>query len=167
MYRSPRELLRDGAGRAEAEAGHGAEEPFEPLRLGVQSLEEVAAALDLVLRATRLQRLGQRTPEGVEARVRHLQHAAEVGGLGPVEERVRLGRVGVAAFRVAVEHAERDERVEEVARGARVKAEAVAERRGVERPAGQFGEEAEFDRAQQGLRTPEAEAELHDPFGGD
>jgi hypothetical protein len=48
-----------------------------------------------------------------------------------------------------------------------VQAESVADGRGVERTSGQFGEETEFDGTEQGLRGPEAEAELHDLFGGD
>ena len=62
----------------------------------------------------------------------HLEHAADVARLGAVEEEVGLGRVAVAAV-LALEHPERHQRVEEVARAARVEAESLAQRLGVER----------------------------------
>lgn len=62
-----------------------------------------------------------------------------------------------------VEHAERDQGVEEVPRGPRVQAEAGRQGVQVGRPLRQFGERAEFDRAEQDLRSPEAEPELENP----
>ena len=41
-------------------------------------------------------------------------------------------------------------------------AQALAESLGVERTAGQLGEQAQLHRAQQGLRGPESQAGLHD-----
>ena len=96
---------------------------FSRAGIGVERLEEArAAALDLVLRLPGAQRLGEVAPERIEAMVRHLEDAADVGRLLPVEEQVGLGRVGVAVAG-ALQEAERDQRVEEVARRARVQAE--------------------------------------------
>ena len=62
----------------------------------------------------------------IEAVVGHLEDAADVGGLALVEEEIGGGRVGVGAV-AALEEAEGDEGVEEVARGAGMQAEAGAE----------------------------------------
>jgi hypothetical protein len=110
------------------------------------------------------QGLGQLAPEGVQPGVGHLQDAADVGGLAPVEEVVRLGGVRVAAA-VAPEQAEGHEGVEEVTGAARVQAQAPGQGRQVQRPAGQLGEDAQFHGAEQGLGAPEAEAELQDVVG--
>ena len=161
----PGKLPRDGARRAEAQSRHRAEEPFEPRGVCIERAEEVVAALDLVLRPPRPQRLGQRAPEGVETRVGHLQHAAHVGGARAVEKRRGLGRVVVALVRVAFENLQRDERVEKVARAARMQAETLAYGLGRRRPLRDLGEEVELDGAQKRLRGPEAEPQLHDVVG--
>ena len=72
--------------------------------------------------------LGEMSPERIQAVVGHLEDAADVGRLAAIEEQIGLGRVGVAVAARAQE-AERDERIEEVARRARVQAEPPAERR--------------------------------------
>ena len=87
----PGELGRDRLPGADADAGHRARELRQPLRVGVERREEVLAALGLVLRLAGAQALGQRPPEPVQPGVRHLQHAADVGRLGPVEEEVGRG----------------------------------------------------------------------------
>ena len=107
--------------------------PRSSVGVGVDRLEQVPAGLRLVLRLAGAQALRERVPEPEQPRVQHLQQAALVAGLGAVEEEVRLGRVAVLAV-LALEHPERHQRVEEVARAARVKAEALAQRLGLERP---------------------------------
>jgi hypothetical protein len=160
---APREFGGHGLRRPLAEPRHRLDETLQARGVGVEFAEEVAAALRLVLRLAGAQPLRQRTPVRVEAGVGHLQHPAHIARLAPVEEQVGRRRVAVAAVLVPVEHAERDQGVEEVARAALVQAEAGRERAGVERAAGgQFGEEAEFDGAEQRLRAPEAQAQLHD-----
>ena len=64
-------------------------EPAQPLGVGVDRLEEVAAGLRLVLRLAGPQALGERSPEPVQAGVHHLEEAAQVARLGPVEEESR------------------------------------------------------------------------------
>ena len=59
--------------------------------------------------------------------VRHLEDAADVGRLLPIEEEIGLGRVGVL-LAVALQEAERHEGIEEVARRTRVQPQASAER---------------------------------------
>ena len=80
---------------------------------------------------------------GIEAVVGHLEHAANVGGLALVEEEVGGGRVVVDAV-AALEEVEGDEGVEEVARGARMKAKAGAEFGRGFGVFGEFGEELAF-----------------------
>ena len=86
-------------------------------------------------------------PERIQAVVRHLEDAADVGRLAPVEEEIGFGRVGVA-IAVALKKSERDERVEKVARRARVQPEAPAKR--VERLGAvrELAEHAKLDRAE-------------------
>ena len=71
----PGKLGRDRLRRAAADGAHRACELREPRRVGVERLEEVLAALRLVLRGSGPQALGQRSPEPVETGVRHLQDA--------------------------------------------------------------------------------------------
>ena len=78
-------------------------------------------------------------------------------GLRPVEEQVRLGRVGVA-IAAAREEAERDQRVEEVARRARMQPQPAAQRVVLLGAARQLGEHAHLDGAQQRLGRPEGES---------
>src|SRR6478672_11744299 len=59
----PGKFFGDGASGPYAEAGHGLQKSFEPLRVRVERAEEVFARLDLVLRLPGLQGFGQRTPE--------------------------------------------------------------------------------------------------------
>ena len=66
-------------------------------------------------------------PERIQPLVRHFQNAADVGRLLPVEKEIGLGGVRILVAR-AREKAERDQRVEEVARRARVQAQTPAER---------------------------------------
>jgi hypothetical protein len=164
LIATPVELRRDRLVRAHAEAGHGVQELPESRGLRVEGLEEVAACLGLVLRLAGLERLGEGAPERIEARVCHLQQAADVGGLHPVEEGVGLGRVRVDAV-LALEHAEGDERIEEVVCAARMQLERAGEPLSARRAFCELREEAELDGAQKRLRAPEPEAELKDPLG--
>ena len=82
--------------------------------------------------------------------VGHLEHAADVGGLALVEEEIGGGGVVVGAV-AALEEAEGVEGVEKVACGARMKAEACAEFGLGFGVLGEFGEELEFDGAEQGF----------------
>jgi hypothetical protein len=118
------------------------------------------------LRQPGLQRLGEVAPEAVEPRVHHLKHAAARSGLIAVEIELGLGCVGVAPICKTLQHAERDERIEEVAGAALVQSERLAQLGKVHRPArGKAREEAELDRTQERLRAPECAAELEDLVG--
>ncbi len=69
---------------------------LQPRRIGIERLEESRPAdLDLVLRLTGAKRLGQISPERIEAVVRHLEDAADVRRLVPIEKEIGLGRVRV------------------------------------------------------------------------
>src|SRR4029079_19112854 len=119
---------------------------------------------DLVLRLPVLKPLRQPAPEPVEALIGHLQNAADIAGLGAVEVVVGFRRVAIGALRIALQHAERHQRIEEVADAARMQLEAALQLRRVCGFLGELGEDAKLDRAQERLGTPEAETELQDVF---
>ena len=160
------ELRGDRLVRGLADAGHRGEEAAQSRGLGVERGEEGAALLHLVLRQAGVQRLGEVVPEAEQAFVRHLEHSADVGRLALVEE--QAGRSGVAVRALlALEKAKRHERVEEVARRARMQAQPRAQCFAVQGLLREHGEEFHADGAQEHLRPPEAEAHLHDVFGSD
>ena len=161
----PRERPRDRHVGAVADAGHGGEELLEPCRIGVERFEEAGSTrLDLVLRCAGAKRLRQVRPERIESMVRHLEDAAHVGGLLPIEEEIGLGRVGVL-LAVPRKEAERDEGIEEVARRTRVQPQASAERVEVLGPARELREDAHLDRAQERLRGPKGQTGLQNLLG--
>ena len=104
---------------------------------------------------------GERTPVGIQPRIAHFQETADVGGLVAVEKPIALRSIRV--FTVATfEEVQRDQRVEKVVDAALVKAKPLPDRFGGERSPGEFRKQTEFDRAQQRLGRPEAEAGLED-----
>jgi len=159
----PRELLCHRDGEPHAEPRHPLQERFQAGGIRVESGEQVLPPLDLVLGPPGSQRLRQRTPERVEAGVRHLEHATEVGGLGPVEIQIRVRRVPISPV-VPLKHAEGHERIEEVPSTARVQPEAPREGSGAKRVLCEFGEYTELYRRQEDLRPPEAQPEVHQPI---
>ena len=114
LYWPEGEFCCDGHVCAVADAGHGAEKAAEALGVGVERCEGIAFAVaDFVLRLAGAEGGGEIAPEGIEAVVGHLEHAADVGGLALVEEEIGGGRVVVGAV-AALEEVEGDEGVEEV-----------------------------------------------------
>ena len=94
------ELLRQRLEVAARDAGHRAHELLEASGVAVELLEHrLAGVLDLVLRATGLERLRQISPEAVEAGIRHLENPADVGRAVLVEEDGGVRGVAVAAVR--------------------------------------------------------------------
>jgi hypothetical protein len=160
----PRKLRRDGQVRPATHAGHGAQELPELRGVGIQRGERIKSALRLVLRFTAAQRRGEIAPVGIEPVVRHFENAADVGRLGLVEEQAGFRRVPIDAV-VSLQKPEGDQGVEKVARRPRVQAEAVAHRLQIARLFGEFGEERHFDRAQQGIRSPERQTSLKNAIG--
>src|SRR5579884_1535531 len=75
---APGKLASDYPCRSEAEPRHGFQEAFEPVRVGVERAEKIISRLVFVLRLAGPERLGERSPEAIEAGVRHLEHAADV-----------------------------------------------------------------------------------------
>jgi hypothetical protein len=123
----PGKLLRDGQVGTAADAGHGFEEGAEPFRVGIQILEEAGLAVaGFVLRLTTTKGDGEVVPERIEALIRHLQDATDVGRLSLIEEEIGCGRVAVRAV-LTFEEVESNESVEKVARRARVQGEPGAE----------------------------------------
>ena len=122
----PREFLGDGNGRTHADAGHGLEEAGKPVRISVQARKEVATLLGLVLRSPSFQRLRQATPEWIEPGVGHLQQSAHIGLLVAIEEEISSRGIGISSA-APLQHAERHQGIQEVARAAPAEAKAIAE----------------------------------------
>ena len=163
------ELVGKGLEIGARDAGHRRHELLEPRRIGIELVEHrLAALLDLVLRLAGAERRGEIGPEGIEAAVRHFEQAADVARAGAIEIESGGGRVHVARARAVAapgEQAERDQSVEEVKGRARMKAERLLQLRRRLRAGCKLGEQAELDRAQQGLRRPETHADLEDRGG--
>ena len=100
-----------------------------------------------MLRLARPQSLGEMVPEAEEPEVGHLEDAADVRRLPPVEEEIGLGRVRVDAA-VPLQEAERDEGIEKIERGSLVQPEALAQIVGRRRFLRQPREDLELDGAQ-------------------
>ena len=166
----PRELGGDRhARRPGSSPVIAAGELREPLRVGVERRRR-SRRRPWPRSAARPVRsaLGERSPERVQAGVGHLQHAADVGRLGPVEEELGRRRVGVAAV-LALEHA----RARPGRRGSRGRCAGAgpgaraAPRHRSGPSAASSVKRPELDGAQQRLRAPEPEAQLHDRVGRD
>ena len=137
-------------GVAHADARHGVKELLEPVGVLVERGEEVLADLRFVLRMAGAQGFGERSPEGVQAGVGHLQQPTDVGRFVAVEEEIGGGRVAIVAIDM-LEHVERDERVEEVVNAAGVELEVSCDGLGAARSRSEVGEEPQLDRAQERL----------------
>ena len=85
------------------------------------------------------------------SRMLEIPKTAAVRRLGPVQEEVGFGSVRILAV-VPLQHAERHQRVEEIAGAARMDAQALHKRFGVQRAVGQFSKQAQLDGAEQGLQ---------------
>src|SRR6516164_4260798 len=94
---SPRELKCQRLGNTHAEAGHGGQELFQFGGVGVKRSEKVFPSLSLVLLTTGFEAGGQVVPKTVEACVAHFQNAADIARLGPVEEQIAFGCIGILA----------------------------------------------------------------------
>ena len=100
-------------------------------------------------------------PERIKTLVGHLEDSADVGRLALIQKEVGRGRVVVLAVS-ALEKAQRDERVEEVARRTRMQAKASLDGCEVLGMLGEFGKQFHLDGAQERFGGPEAQAHLHD-----
>jgi len=128
----PGKLLRDDLRGTYAETGHGLEKAFQPLRIGIQGAEEVPAGLHFVLRLTGAETFGQRIPESIEPRITHFEYAADIRGFRAIEKQRSFGRIGVTRA-CPLEHAERDQRIEKVARAAGMELEPLGQGCRIER----------------------------------
>src|SRR5467141_177041 len=96
----PREFLCDREVRPTADSGHRLREFLEACWIGIQRFEEgLVPSLHLVLRPACPQAFGEPGPKTKETVVRHLENAADVGGLSFVQEQLRGGRVVIDAVR--------------------------------------------------------------------
>ena len=100
-------------------------------------------------------------PVAIEPVVRHLQYAADIGGLVLVEEEIGVRRITVDAI-LSLQKAQGDECIQEVPGGARVQTETSLDCSEILRVLGQLGEDFHFYGAQENLRGPKAHTDLHD-----
>jgi hypothetical protein len=141
-------------------------ELFKACGVAVELLEDrLAGELDLGLRLAGLERLSEVTPEPVGPGVAHLEEPPDIGGALRVEERRRFGTVAVAAvgaLSIALEEAQRDQRVEKVVDRPRVQPEPCTDFLTRHRRATQMAEQVQLDGREQSLRRPEPDADFHD-----
>src|SRR5438874_9007364 len=104
-------------------------------------------------------------PEAVEPARAHIEQTADIRGFRRVEKDSRFRRVRIASRTVAIEHRQRDQRIEEVARRARVKIEALLQFFACGRPLCQLSEEADFNRRKQSTRGEKPHTQLQDCGG--
>src|SRR6516164_2948906 len=93
----PREFQRQRFSYAHAEAGHGGQELFQSGSVGVNRSKKVFPSLSLVLQVAGFEGGGQIAPKTVEACVAHFQNATDIARLGPVEEQIAFGCIGILA----------------------------------------------------------------------
>lgn len=93
--------------------------------------------------------------------VRHLENAAQVGGLVGIEEEIAVRSIGIAG-RATAEEAEGHQRIEKVARRTRMQTKALAETFERFRTIRQRTEHTDLDGAEQCFRGPERQAGLQD-----
>src|SRR3990167_3543748 len=74
----PGKLLRNPAAGPDAEARHGLQKPFKPLRIAIERAEEIAAGFHLILRLAGAEPVGERPPKAIQPRVAHFEDAADV-----------------------------------------------------------------------------------------
>src|SRR5262249_45359943 len=84
----PGEVLSQGVGDTQAEAGHGGKELLETLGITVERIEEVPSMLGFVLWSSGFEAFREIAPEAEQASTHHLEHAADVSGLGAVEIKI-------------------------------------------------------------------------------
>src|SRR5579863_724615 len=160
----PRKLRSDRYVGAAADAGHGPQKCLQPARIGVERAEEVLFSRRFALRLAGPQGRGEIVPVPVKPAVGHLENAADIRRLVLVKEQIGGGRVRVRAV-LPLEKSERHQRVEKIAGGPRMQAQAAGERFERLRAARQFGEDLHFNCAEKRLRGPEGQAGLQNVIG--
>src|SRR5262249_12710571 len=93
----PREFQCQRLSNAHADSGHGGQELFQSGRVGVKRTKNVFPSLSLVLQLAGFEGGGQVAPKTVDACVAHFQNAADIARLGPVEEQIAFGCIGILA----------------------------------------------------------------------
>ena len=96
-------------------------------------MERLVGADAAALGSAGAERLSEQTPILIVPRVEVLQQAAEISWLAAIKIKIEFGIVSVSSVGVAPERAERDQRVEEIARAAFVNAGPACEGRKIER----------------------------------
>ena len=94
------------------------------------------------------------------------ERAADIGRIIVVEVRGAIGPVGIAAVGITIEQSERHQRIEEIARAAWVKSQALCKCLPFKPFFAELGEKPELDGAQQGFGFPEREADVEDAIEG-
>jgi hypothetical protein len=79
-----------------------AQEAAQPLRFGIESLEEVFALLSLILELAGPQCLCERAPKPIPV-ITHFQNATNVRWFGAIEEEVRINGVTIKSV-LALQH---------------------------------------------------------------
>ena len=111
----PGESAGERARERDAEPGHCPCEVAHGFGILVHRVEQILVLVDGNLRRTRAQRGAERSPGRIEVDSCPIEQPADVRAPIAIEVKARFGRVGVT-IAVALEQAQRNQRVEEVAR---------------------------------------------------
>jgi len=101
-------------------------------------------------------RLPQKGP-----RIRHLQHAADIGWLPFIQKLIGGRSIRILSVD-SLQQAQSDQSIQKITGRSRMQSQPALERIQVFGMAGKFGEYFDFDCPQQGLRGPKPKANLHD-----
>src|SRR5262249_59187047 len=96
-------------------AGHCGQKNPQSWGLQMDRRKEITTAVfRFILRLTGPQRLGERSPEAIEACIRHLHDSANIGWFPRIEKLISFGGVAIDAA-ITGQQVECDQRIEKVA----------------------------------------------------
>lgn len=96
------------------------------MRIAIEGAEKVPAGFYLVLRPAGVEPVSQRTPESIEPHITHFKNAAHVRWFRAIKEQRSFGSIGVMRA-CPLEHAQRNQRIEKIARAAGMEPEPLGQ----------------------------------------
>ncbi len=143
---------------------HRVHELLEPPGIAVKLLEHgLSGVFDFILGLARPEPFGEVAPKPVKAGIDHIQEATHILGAVAVEEELRLLRITIQCLRaiaLAVQKAERNQRVEKIWNCPAVQTKSIPQLVGGHGFGAECSEEPELHRRQQRLGRPETHANL-------
>ena len=153
----PWKFLGDGFAGAHADTGHGLHETRQLGRIAIEDVKNVFPVFGFVLGEACFQAFGEIAPKSIQPGVHHGQETADIRGLGFIKIEVRLRRVGIETV-LPFQHPQSHQRIKKIQGAPLVQPQALSQGFGIHRSCCQNRKDLEFDRAQQGLGSPECRA---------